>query len=131
MKGVLPGIGSGDSVILWAGGMWNWVDPSTLIRAVAKLRKDRPDVHAVILGTKHPNPEIGEMDIAREAQALADDLGLVGNGVNFVEWVPYEERAEWILEADVGVSLHHSGVESQFAYRTRLLDYICRRDSPG
>lgn len=124
VKGVLPGIGPNDRVVTWAGGMWNWVDPLTLLRAIALLRERRPDVNALILGTRHPNPEIGEMEIARRARELASELGLDQGTVTFVDWVPYAERHRWLLESDVGVSLHRSGVESEFAFRTRVLDYL-------
>jgi glycosyltransferase involved in cell wall biosynthesis/GT2 family glycosyltransferase len=124
VKGVLPGIEAGDRVVTWAGGMWNWVDPLTLIHATALLRERRPEVKTLILGTRHPNPEIGEMAIAREARALASELGLLDRGVSFLDWVPYAERHRYLLESDVGVSLHRSGVESEFAFRTRVLDYL-------
>ncbi len=124
VKGVVPGIGEHDSVVLWSGGLWNWVDPLTLIRATSKVRETRPDVKTLILGARHPNPDIGEMEMAQKARALADELGLTHDGVTFVDWVPYEERDRWILDADVGVSLHQRGVESEFAFRTRLLDYL-------
>jgi hypothetical protein len=62
--------------------------------------------------------------MARRALDLAVELDLVDRGVCFVDWVPYGERESWLLEADVGVSLHRRGVESEFAFRTRLLDYV-------
>jgi hypothetical protein len=42
VKGVVDGIGPDDELILWAGGIYNWFDPLTLIRAVDQLRRDRP-----------------------------------------------------------------------------------------
>src|SRR5664279_3450761 len=42
IKGVVPGIGPDDKVILWGGGIWNWFDPLTLLRAVDRLRHRRP-----------------------------------------------------------------------------------------
>ena len=42
LKGVVPGIGPDDKVILWGGGVYNWFDPLTLIRAVHRLRADVP-----------------------------------------------------------------------------------------
>ncbi len=124
VRGVVPGVGRDDQVVAWAGGLWNWVDPLTLVRAMAEIRRRRSDVTALILGTRHPNPEIGEMEVARAARALAVELGVEGRGVSFVEWVPYDERGAWLLECAVGVSLHRPGVESEFAFRTRLLDYV-------
>ena len=41
LKGVVPGIGPDDKVILWGGGIYNWFDPLTLLRAVDKLRGAR------------------------------------------------------------------------------------------
>jgi hypothetical protein len=43
------------------------------------------------------------------------------------DWVPYAERGRYLAEADVGVSAHLPGVETRFAFRTRLLDYIWAR----
>lgn len=124
LRGVIPGIGASDRLVLWAGGMWNWVDPVTLVRAGAKLRETRPDVKVVLLGATHPNPDIGEMQVAREARDLARDLDPHGEGFFFLDWVPYDRRHLYLLESDVGVSLHRPGVESEFAFRTRLLDYL-------
>ena len=42
----------------------------------------------------------------------------------FGEWVPYAERARYLQDADVALSLHLDHVETRFAFRTRLLDYL-------
>jgi glycosyltransferase involved in cell wall biosynthesis len=76
LKGVVPGIGEHDRVLLWAGGIWNWFDPLTLIRAVAKLAERRDDVKLYFLGVRHPNPLIGPMAMGTRAVALADELGM-------------------------------------------------------
>jgi glycosyltransferase involved in cell wall biosynthesis len=39
--------------------------------------------------------------------------------------VPYDERQNFLLEADVGVSTHYQHLETTFAFRTRILDYLC------
>src|SRR6266516_7308843 len=44
LKGVVPGIGTGDKVLLWGGGIWNWFEPLTVIRAVARIALERRDV---------------------------------------------------------------------------------------
>ncbi len=36
----------------------------------------------------------------------------------------YEQRGAWLSEADVGVSAHFDNLETHFAFRTRLLDYL-------
>ena len=37
LKGVWPGIGADDQVLLWGGGIWRWLDPLTPIRAMERL----------------------------------------------------------------------------------------------
>jgi glycosyltransferase involved in cell wall biosynthesis len=125
LKGVVPGIGLDDEVVLWGGGIWNWFDPLSLVRAVDKLRHRRPRVRLYFLGTRHPNPEVGDLAMAQAARAMADELGLTGSHVFFNDgWVPYEDRHEYLLEADLGVSTHLDHVETAFAFRTRVLDYL-------
>jgi hypothetical protein len=38
--------------------------------------------------------------------------------------VAYEDRQNYLLEADVGVSTHLDHVETAFSFRTRILDYF-------
>ena len=65
------------------------------------------------------------MRMAVETMALADALGLTGKHVFFNhDWVPYERRGDWLLEADIGVSTHLDHVETAFSFRTRVLDYL-------
>jgi glycosyltransferase involved in cell wall biosynthesis len=125
VKGVIPGIDEDSRVLLWGGGVWNWLDPLTPIRAVAELAKRRDDVRLVFLGVRHPSPRIPEMAMAQAAVDLALQLDVLGSKVHFnFDWVPYAERARFLLDADLGVSAHFDTVETRFAFRTRLLDYL-------
>jgi glycosyltransferase involved in cell wall biosynthesis len=125
LKGVVPGIGADDRVILWGGGIYNWFDPLTLLHAVDRLRQRRPDVRLFFLGLKHPNPDVPEMRMAVAARKLSDALGLTDKHVFFNEgWVAYEDRQNYLLEADIGVSTHLDHVETAFSFRTRILDYL-------
>ncbi|MGE3619117.1 MAG: glycosyltransferase [Acidimicrobiia bacterium] len=125
MRGVLPGVDASSRVILWGGGVYNWFDPLSLVRAVDRLRHRHPEVRLVFMGLRHPNPTIPEMRIAGETRALADELGLSGTFVHFNEgWVPFDRRQDFLLEADVGVSTHFDHVETEFSFRTRILDYL-------
>jgi glycosyltransferase involved in cell wall biosynthesis len=119
------GLGGTDHVVLWAGGVYSWFDPLTLVRAIDTLRRRRGDVRLVFLGMKHPNPEVAEMDIGTRTMRLADSLGLTDKHVYFNEqWVPYHERQNWLLDANCGVTTHYEHVETTFAFRTRVLDYL-------
>jgi hypothetical protein len=125
IKGVVPGIRETDKVVLWGGGIYNWFDPLTLIRAIGRLRDERDDVKLFFLGLKHPNPDVPQMRMAVQARDLADSLGLTGTHVFFnEEWVAYDDRQNYLLDADIGVSTHLQHVETQFSFRTRILDYL-------
>ncbi|MEB0001339.1 glycosyltransferase [Cryobacterium sp. 10I1] len=125
MRGVVPGIGADDKIIIWGGGIYNWFDPNTLIRSVAKLAVEHPNIRLFFMGVKHPNPLVPEMEVVGAARALSDELGLSGKHVFFNEtWVPYEDRQDYLLEADLGVSTHFQHVETTFSFRTRILDYL-------
>jgi glycosyltransferase involved in cell wall biosynthesis len=110
-------------VLLWGGGIWDWLDAPTAIRAVARLPDD---VVLVFQGVKRPAlRERDEHAAGAAAIALARELGLEGSRVVFNhDWVAYEERGAWLLEADLGVSAHPAHLETRFAYRTRIADYL-------
>jgi len=125
IKGTVPGIGPRDKVVLWAGGVYNWFDPLTLVRAVHRLAAEHDDVRLFFLGMKHPNPDVPDMQIAWQTRQLCDELGLTGKHVFFNDgWVDYDDRQNYLLDADVGVSTHFEHVETTFAFRTRVLDYV-------
>ena len=125
LRGVVDGIGADDHVVLWAGGVYNWFDPLTLVRAFDRLRHRLPTARLYFLGLQHPNPAVPRMRTATELRALAGRLGLTGTHVFFNEgWVDYDTRADYLLEADVGVSTHLDHVETAYSFRTRLLDYL-------
>jgi glycosyltransferase involved in cell wall biosynthesis len=125
IRGRVEGIGADDKVVLWGGGVYNWFDPLTLVRAVDRLRERIPELRLFFLGLRHPNPDIPEMRMAVETQRLAHELGLVGEHVFFNEdWVGFEERQNYLLDADVGVSTHLDHIETEFSFRTRILDYL-------
>lgn len=124
LKGIYPGIDPEAKVIYWGGGLWEWFDPLTAIRAVAEVAQVYPQVRLFFAGTKHPNPDVPSMRICDAARHLSDALGLTNQVVFFNEWVEYGERENYLLEADIGISLHFNHIETRFSFRTRLLDYI-------
>ena len=125
LRGVYPGIGAQDRILLWGGGIWDWLDPLTPIRAMARVAERNPEVKLVFLAGRSPNPTTPEMSMSRRARALADELGLLGRSVIFYEhWVPYAERGSLLLEADAGVTAHFHQLETRFSFRTRVLDYL-------
>jgi glycosyltransferase involved in cell wall biosynthesis len=125
IRGAVPGISLADKVIVWGGGIYNWFDPLTLIKAVNRLAKRHDNVRLYFLGVKHPSPDVKTMKMALDAYELADSLGVRDSVVFFNEgWVPYDQRADYLLDADLGVSTHLDHLETAFSFRTRILDYL-------
>ncbi|HEX9921119.1 MAG TPA: glycosyltransferase, partial [Anaerolineae bacterium] len=125
LKGVYKTIKADDQIILWGGGIWDWFDPLTLINALAEVVKIRPQAKLFFLGTQHPHEAgVPRMRMVQRAYELTQRLGLLDTHIFFNDWVSYDERQNYLLEADVGVSLHLETIETRYAYRTRILDYI-------
>jgi len=120
-----PITGESDKVVIWAGGVYSWFDPLTLLHAMDRLSRRHSDARLLFLGMRHPNPEVPDMDIGMQTRALSERLGLTNRHVFFNEtWVPYAERQNWLLDSDCGVTTHYEHVETTFAFRTRVLDYL-------
>lgn len=125
LRGVIPGIGEDDRIVLWTGGLWDWLDPLTLIRATAQVVDDHPHVRIVFLAGQHPG-NVARMQMPGRARALAAELELLDRHVFFYDrWIAYDHRADFLLEADVAVSLHRDHLETRYAaVRSRFLDHL-------
>jgi glycosyltransferase involved in cell wall biosynthesis len=124
-KGVLPGIGPDARLVIWGGGVYNWFDPLSLLRAWPRVLNAAPNARLLFLGIKNPNPDVPAMEMANRAVALSTQLGLRGRSVHFnLDWVAYDRRKDFLLEAEIGVSTHFDHLETAFSFRTRILDYI-------
>lgn len=124
-RGVVPGIGAHDLIVVWGGGIWNWFDPLTLIRAAAMTADRLPGLRVLFPATSVPSPDVLPMRMLGDARALAEQLGVAGSRVFFGSgWIPYNEHGGVLLESDIGISLHQPGVETRFSFRTRILDYL-------
>lgn len=122
LRGAFPAIRAEDRVLLWAGGLWGWLDPETVIRATSML----DSTHLVFMGTGRPGPaRTGQEPFTERAIEFARRERLQGERVHFNPgWVPYEERGAWLLDADLGVTAHHDHLEARYSFRTRVLDYL-------
>ena len=124
MKGVHPFIKETDFVVLWGGGLYEWLDPFTAIKAMAIVQQKREDVKLFFMGCRNPNPTVSANSYD-EARELSNSLGLTGKSVLFNEhWVDYNDRGDYLLEADIGLNLHQQTIETDYSFRTRIMDYI-------
>lgn len=118
-------IGPEDPIVLWAGGLHDWLDPLAVIDAMPQVLEANPDTRLVFLAGPHPNTAIETMGVRGDAISRARALGLFGTHVLFVtRWVDHGNRLAWFAEATVGVVTHSDHVEAQYSHRTRLFDHL-------
>jgi len=120
LRGVIPGISKTDKILLWVGAPSTWYDEKLVIYAMQDIIKVRNDIKLVFICGNPNNSEI-----LKEDMRLSDSLGLTGKAIYFIkEWIPYNKLANYYLEADLGISLHHYHLETHFSMRNRILGYL-------
>ncbi len=129
MRGVRPGFGEDDLILLWNGTIIEWYDVETLLRAIAVVSQTRPDVKLVFLGTSYPQAKSGFEDKSMGtgwvtvAMELAEELGILDKHVFFNHgWADPETTEQHLLESDIGVSTYYDNLETHFSFRVRYLD---------
>jgi glycosyltransferase involved in cell wall biosynthesis len=126
LHGHFPQLADTDTVVLWWGSVWRWLDAETPVRAFARMAASRTDIKLVITAGKSSNRSAERLfDATDEIRALADELGVLGRTVLFLdEWIPYEERYDYLRDADIGLTLHRHADEARLAARVRYMDYL-------
>lgn len=117
--GVQPGV----KKLLWFGGVYPWFNVKVLFDAVSRLNLITPCV-LIVVGVRNPfNSHPLFVGLAAEIEAMAQSADYDGL-VHLVDWVQYHDRANWYLDSDLTVMISQEGVENNYAWRTRLVDYI-------
>jgi len=124
VKGVIPGIGSEDFLLLWAGGIWEWFDSISLVEAVDIAVRQDPKIKLLFMGCRAPVADSSPESKYQKTVEIAEQLGLLNKHIFFLDWVAYDKRDDYYLEADAGVSIHKDVLETRFSFRTRLMDYF-------
>ncbi len=121
LRGVVPGIGPEDPVVLF-GGIYDWYDPMLLIRALPALLDRFPRLRVVFCA--NPNPESTPQGTYAEVLDACAENGWTDRQVFFVPWVPYDQRTSLYLEPDVATVLHLPRFETEVSMRTRVLEHL-------
>ncbi len=124
LRGIHPAFSGDVKIVLWGGGIWNWLDPITLVKAWPKVIAAYPKARLVFLGTRHPNPKVPQHEIVARLIEEAEMTGEKDKTITFIEWLSYEERESLLLESDIGITLHAIHAETRYSIRTRVLDYF-------
>lgn len=80
-------------LLVFVGSFYQWHDVPTLLRAFARVQKDRPDARLLLVGD---GAERGRMT------TLAHDLGL-GEAAHFTGFVSHAEVVRYVNAADIAV----------------------------
>ena len=124
LRGVHPAFPPEAQIVLWGGGIWDWLDPLTLVKAWPEVLRRHPEARLVFLGTRHPNPLVPRHAMADAVETLAKDTGEKDKTIFLFEWLSYADREALLCESAVGVVLHPLHLETRYSIRTRVLDYL-------
>ena len=124
LRGVRPGFGQDDTVLMWNGGIIQWYDPATLLEALRILNRD--DIKLLFLGASYPGiKELGKGVRFQDAKAIAARNGQLDRTVFFEEgWVSHDIAKRYVQESDIGVCTYFDNLETRYSHRTRFVDLI-------
>jgi glycosyltransferase involved in cell wall biosynthesis len=111
-----------DNLVVWGGGVWEWLDPKTAVDAIVKLNREGLRCRLLFLGRARPN----QARVERRREGRFEQL--LTEGAPYVdanaEWVPYRERLSWLRSGKAAIMLHRPTAEADVSVRTRLFDAI-------
>jgi glycosyltransferase involved in cell wall biosynthesis len=113
---------SRDNIVVWGGGVWEWLDPTTAVEAIVRLNAEGVRARLLFMGRARPNRAL----IDRRRDDRFDELLLRGGPYVSAnsEWIPYRERLSWLRSAKIAIMLHRRTAEAGVSIRTRLFDAI-------
>ena len=114
-------VGAGaDGPLVLFGGIYDWYDPELLLSAWPRVAASVPGAQLLFFAS--PNPDTTPQRAFAAARDRARALDPDGRAILFSPWLPYAQRADLYAAADLVVSIASDGLESDLAFRTRLLD---------
>lgn len=97
------------------GGIYDWYDAVLAIEAVKQSG-------LTLTFTRHPNPDITPQgELARAMQYVKDNQL---DFVEFVPWVPYDERGAFYDRFAAALMTFPQSLETDLSMRTRVYDYL-------
>jgi glycosyltransferase involved in cell wall biosynthesis len=113
---------SKDNIVVWGGGVWEWLDPATAVDAIVRVNDDGVRARLLFLGRARPNRNLIDR---RRDDRFVELLTRGGPHVSANEdWIPYRERLSWLRSGKIAIMLHRRTAEADYSIRTRLFDAI-------
>ena len=113
------GVAPGGPVVLF-GGIYDWYDPDLLLEAWPGVLAKHPE--ARLLFFENPNPQTTPQRVYARARERARAVDPRARSIVFARWLPFSARADLYAAVDLVVSISSPGLETDLAFRTRLLD---------
>lgn len=113
--------------LLWFGSLYPWFQIQVLLDAVVALNDRGVDTTLTVVGAR--NPGTTHPDFLASFDAF-DELVIQPRYRAHVftqPWVDYKDRADWYMNADLGITISRDGLENMLAWRTRLVDMVWGR----
>jgi glycosyltransferase involved in cell wall biosynthesis len=111
-----------DDIVVWGGGVWEWLDPATAVDAIVRLNRDGVRAKLLFLGRARPNQDLVDRRRDDRFDALLKRAGPYASAND--QWVPYDERLSWLRSGKIAIMLHRRTAEADYSIRTRLFDAI-------
>jgi glycosyltransferase involved in cell wall biosynthesis len=129
LRGVWPGIGEDDFIIIWNGIIVDWYDIDLLLAAVNRLKDRHPNLRLFFMGTEHPDSH-GSKPLhglgggtTQKALRTCEDYGILDKHVFFnFTWADNEATQQYLLESDISVCTYFDSLETRYSFRVRYLD---------
>lgn len=113
---------SKDNIVIWGGGVWEWLDPASAVDAILQVNKEGIRARLLFLGRARPNRNLIDR---RRDDRFEELLARGGAHVSANEdWIPYRERLSWLRAGKIAIMLHRRTAEADYSIRTRLFDAI-------
>lgn len=112
-----------DFVFLWPGGLFDWYDGVSAVRAFKYIASEHDDVHLVFVGAYSANWDSPSREYLQTMDEACQSR-LLNSRIHFVDWLPYDIRGSMYLEANCGVLTYRKGLENLLSFRSRIVDCI-------
>ncbi len=119
------GLTSDDFALLWNGGLWEWLDPDTLLDAFILVLDELPTARLLLPVYRDARPDLSSALATqrRIERRILNDERLAAR-VLLIPWTGYQRRGQQLAAADLAICLHRPTLEARYALRSRLLDCL-------
>lgn len=111
--------------ILWYGGFYPWFDGTRFANLVKEINlatlDSKTEIQIIVVGAL--NPFVNNPAFVEHAFEIVKKIKNAGN-VEFIDWLPYNNRHLLLSEIDLVFCFSQPGYENLLAWRTRYLDFI-------